>query len=549
MLFALIFFLFSGKMPAEETNPELLTAAESSNFTATMTHAEVLTFIRTLQKKSSLFRVETLCFSPEGRYVPLLVVGNPIPNSPLELRNDKRAVIYIQANIHAGEVEGKEASLMLLRDILLQENPPYLDRLIILLAPDFNADGNDKISPQNRRNQVGPEKGVGVRYNGQNLDLNRDAVKMESPELQGLLKNVLLRWDPALLVDCHTTNGSYHEEPVTYLWGINPNTDKSITLYMRDQMLPAIQNHLKEKYDVLSIPYGNFMLSREPETAGQVEGWRPAGPEARYITNYIGLRNRLSILNENYAYADYKTRVYGCYYFLKSIFDYCHSHAEEIARLVQEADRNTKGKGLSSAEEDGFILESEPKPLKTPITILGYEMEVIQREGSWPRIRRTDTKKTYTLPHYADFVPTHSIVRPRGYLIPLHDNIITQKLLQHGLTIEKLVESADIEVEAFQLTEIKGEERIFQGHRTNSVKGKYKTQVEHFPAGTLFVSTAQPLGNLVCHLLEAESDDGLLAWNFFDNYIVAQWGRQPQDYPVYRLHNKQVKLVKETISH
>lgn len=165
------------------TTKKPLTIAESSQFTATSRYADVIEFIRILQPQSSCMRVETLCVSTEGRSVPLLVIGQPVPSSPLSLRHDRRAVVYIQANIHAGEVEGKEASLMLARDILLQDNPPFLDKLVILIAPIFNADGNEKISPTNRRNQQGPEKGVGVRYNGQNLDLNRDGMKQESPEV------------------------------------------------------------------------------------------------------------------------------------------------------------------------------------------------------------------------------------------------------------------------------------------------------------------------------------------------------------------------------
>jgi hypothetical protein len=292
LIFSLTLFISTSLIPQlTSAKRELLTVAESSDFTATSRYADVMRFIQKLQVMTPHIRVETLCVSTEKRTVPLLVLGNPLPSSPLELRGDRRAVIYIQANIHAGEVEGKEASLMLARDILLQPEPPYLDKLIILIAPIFNADGNEKISPENRQNQVGPEKGVGVRYNGQNLDLNRDGIKMESPEVQGLARNILNRWDPALLIDCHTTNGSYHKESVTYLWSLNPNGDTAIIRFMREKMLPWVNNRLKDKYNTLSIPYGNFMDFRRPE-----KGWRPAGPQAMYLTNYIGLRNRMAIL-------------------------------------------------------------------------------------------------------------------------------------------------------------------------------------------------------------------------------------------------------------
>ena len=522
-------------------NQRPLTVAESSHFTETSRYADVISFIKELQRQSPLIRVETLCVSTEGRVVPLLIIGNPCPSSPLDLRYDKRATIYIQANIHAGEVEGKEASLMLARDIVSKESPSYLDELVILLAPIFNADGNEKISPSNRRNQVGPVKGVGVRYNGQNLDLNRDSMKLESPELKGLVRNVLMRWDPLLLVDCHTTNGSFHEEPVTYSWPLNPNGDTNIIEYMRDTMMPSINKILKEKYNTLSIPYGNFMDFKQPE-----KGWRSASPLPRFLTNYIGLRNRLAILNENYAYADYKTRVYGCYHFLLSILDYCASHKDEIITLAVEADWKTIERGLHPSEKDAFAVEFDTRPLKEKITIQGWEMEVIPRDQGWPQVKKTNRKKTYILPHFSDFFPKRTIPFPHTYLIPLAESALLKKLLEHGLTVERLTEPAVLEVEAFRVNELKASERIFQGHRLNSVSGEYFFENKEFPKGALYINTAQPLGNIVAYLLEPESDDGLLVWNFFDRYLVHQWRRQPQIYPVYRLM-KPINLAKERV--
>jgi hypothetical protein len=520
---------------------ELKTIAESSNFTATSRFADVMAFVNKLKGLSPSLRLETLCTSSEGREVPLLVLGAPPPTSPQELRNDKRLVVYIQANIHAGEIEGKEASLMLARDILLEKNFPYLDKLVILIAPIFNADGNEKISKENRRNQAGPEKGVGVRYNGQNLDLNRDGIKMESPEVQGLSQNVLNRWDPVLLVDCHTTNGSYHKEPVTYVWPLNPNGDLSLISHLRETMMPWVNKTLKDKYNTLSIPYGNFMDFKDPE-----KGWRPAGPQCRYITNYIGLRNRMALLLENYAYADYKTRVYGNYFFLRAVLDYCYNHNAEIQLLIREADRRTIQKGTNPEAADTFATSYELKPLKEPITILGWEMEADPEARGYPRIRKTEVERTYTIPYYCKYIPKTSIQFPYAYLLTVSDTDIITKLNQHGILVEKLTALVTLEVESFKITEIKGAERIYQGHRMNSVKGEYATETKDFPSGAIFVRTAQPLGKLVAYLLEAESDDGLLVWNYFDKYIVPQWRSGPQTYPVYRLL-KPVTLPLQTI--
>ncbi len=519
-----------------------LTVAEESQWKATSRFADVMTFVRTLQRSSPYLRVETLATSAEGRDIPLLVIGNPLPSQPSSLRPGGRGIIYIQANIHAGEVEGKEASLMLARDILHAPDLPYLDKLIILIAPIFNADGNERISPENRRHQGGPEQGVGVRHNGQNLDLNRDSIKLESPELRGLVENVLLRWDPLLLVDCHTTNGAYHQEVVTYSWGLNPNGDGAIVAYQRDKMMPEIEAILEKKYATPAVGYGGFRDYRAPE-----KGWETFEPQPRYVTNYIGLRNRLSILDENYVYADFRARVMGNYNFLRAILDYCSAHIEEIEGLVSEADRKAVLKGIHPSDKETFFVEYDLLPLKNPVTVHAYETEVIPRgEGQRPEVHPTDKVIVQTVPYYSDWVGKRGVRFPYAYIIGVPDSEILAKLRQHGLVVEKLDEAARLEVESFRVKELKSTERAFQGHHLNEVKGEYAVETKEFPVGTLIIPTAQPLGGLAAYLLEPESDDGLLVWNFFDRFIVPQWSRELQTYPVFKLL-KPVNLAREVI--
>jgi hypothetical protein len=499
-------------------------------------------FIAELQRLSPYLRVETLCTSAEGRDVPLLVIGKPLPALPSSLGNDPRKIVYIQANIHAGEVEGKEATLMLARDILLEAKAPYLDQLILLIAPIFNADGNERISPENRRQQPGPDQGVGVRYNGQNLDLNRDAMKLESPELEGLVKNVLNRWDPLLLVDCHTTDGAYHREVVTYSWAVNPNGNSRLIAYQRDKMMPDIEAILEKKYGTPAVGYGGFRDFKSPE-----KGWEAMEHEPRYVTNYMGLRNRLSILDENYVHADFKTRVMGNYAFLRAILDYCEANAGEIARLVAEADRQTVLRGMAPTDKDIFYTEYELVPLKQPVTVHAYETEVIpQGEGRRPLVRPTDKLNVLTIPYYADWEGKSGVRIPFAYIIDVPDCEVVNNLLQHGIVVERLREPASLEVEAFKLAEVKASPRLFQGHWMDLVKGEYASQTREFPAGTYIVAAGQPLGNLAAYLLEPQSDDGLLVWNFFDRYLVPQWSRELQTYPVYKLL-RPVDLARETV--
>ncbi len=513
---------------AAEPGPK--TIAESTDYAATSRYADVMAFVRELQRLSPLVRVETLCESTEGRAVPLLVIGRPVPASPYGLKADKRMVVYIQANIHAGEVEGKEASLMLARDVVLGPAGACLDKLVLLIAPIFNADGNERISPENRTQQPGPAQGVGVRPNGQNLDLNRDSMKLESPELRGLVRNVLGRWDPALVVDCHTTDGAFHDETVTWSWPLNPNGDLPLLEFQRDTMLPAINVIMKEKYGTLGLPYGTFRDWKAPE-----KGWETFGAQSRYVTNYVGLRNRLSILDENYVHADYRTRVLGNYAFLRAILDYAAEHAEELGRRVAEADLRTVRRGLDPKATDLVGVEYELKALPGPVTIHGYETEISWQPGTRPELKKTDRRRVYTVPYFADYAPKRSVRLPFAYLLPSPDAEVVGLLLRHGLVVEKLAEPATLEVESFLPKEVKGEDRAFQGHRLNTVKGDYLTEKHEFAAGTVVVRTGQPLGCLGAGLLEPESDDGLVAWNFFDRRLAGQWERGYLPVPVYKL--------------
>ncbi len=530
-------------VPAVKAQQKPLTVAEETQWKATSRYADVMKFITELQHLSPYLRVETLCTSAEGRDVPLLVIGRPLPALPSSLGNDGRGIIYIQANIHAGEVEGKEAALMLARDILLDEKKPYLDKLILLIAPIFNADGNERISPDNRRQQPGPEQGVGVRYNGQNLDLNRDSMKLESPELEGLVQNVLNRWDPLLLIDCHTTDGAYHQEVVTYSWAVNPNGNRGLIAYQRDKMMPDIEAILENKYKTPAVGYGGFRDFKSPE-----KGWEAMEHEPRYVTNYVGLRNRLSILDENYVHADFKTRVLGNYAFLRAILDYCEAHVGEIGGLIAQADRQTVDRGLAPSDKDIFFTDYELLPLKNKVTVHAYETEVIpQGEGRRPVVKPTDKVNVLTIPYFADWEGKSGVRLPFAYILGVPDREVLNNLLKHGIVVEKLRETAALEVEVFKLTEVKSSPRLFQGHWMDQVKGDYATEKKEFPAGTYLVALAQPLGNLAAYLLEPQSDDGLVVWNFFDRYLVPQWSRELQACPVYKLL-RPADLAREVVS-
>ena len=281
----------------------MLTIAERSDYQETATYDQVMQLCREIAK-SDRVHMTTMGRSSQGRPLPLLVVADDPPESPLELREKQykdRLVCLVLGNIHAGEVCGKEALLMLARELGAGQHPELLRDLVFLLAPIYNADGNQPMSPNNRPGQHGPDGGMGQRANGQGLDLNRDHIKLESPEARGFVK-LLSDWDPAMVIDTHTTNGSYHQYTLTYDGPRNAASPAELISYTRDDFLPEVGRRMEKATGYKSFYYGNFS-----EDHTQWNSY-PAWP--RYGTQYVAARGRLSILSEAYAYASYRDRIF-----------------------------------------------------------------------------------------------------------------------------------------------------------------------------------------------------------------------------------------------
>ena len=526
LLFLALFLYAAQYLPAQEP---LLTTAERSDYKSTSTYDDVIRFTDELLGSSDRIRKEAMAVSTEGREVPLFVIADPMPSSPDELGNDDRIVVYIQANIHAGEVEGKEATQMFMRDLLRDKNKDLFKNVVLLVCPILNPDGNEKFSTENRTNQVGPENGVGVRHNGQYLDLNRDAMKLETPEIRGVVQNVFNRWDPAITVDCHTTNGSYHEEPVTFTWMMNPNGDRNLINFMRDEMMPEVHHALLDQYAVENVFYGEFI-----DRLNMDKGWISYAAEPRFLVNYVGVRNRLAILNENYVYADFRTRVNGCYFLLKTILEYAAENKDQIRELIKRSDAAMLKKHFD-AQVDSFAIDYKGVPTPEKVIIKAFEADTIPGVTGYWRYKKSDRKRTVTVPYIADYYATRSIAIPYAYILAVPDPEVLDNLKTHGIEVVAMTENTTLEVTGFEIEEIIPSKRLYQGHYNNAIKGKYTTETLEFPAGSLIIHTAQKLGNVATYLLEPEADDGYVQWNFLDRYLVPQWGRGYYPYPVYKL--------------
>jgi murein tripeptide amidase MpaA len=245
----LLFFItaaFSAGAQTKHVFPEsLILVPEKSNFEKTSGYADVMQFIKSIQAMSSNIYVGSIGKSSLGKEIPMVVLANPMVSSPEQAKASGKPVIYIQANIHGGEVEGKEVSMMLMRDILLGDKKDLLNNQIILFVPIYNADGNDKMAKGLRPSQENSPLETGERENGTGLDLNRDGIKMEAPETQGMIGNVLNAWDPQMTVDLHTTNGTWHGYSLTWAPGYLYAGEAGPYLFTNNKMLPYITEQVK----------------------------------------------------------------------------------------------------------------------------------------------------------------------------------------------------------------------------------------------------------------------------------------------------------------
>lgn len=516
----------------QSSDDKLKSRAELTNYEETTRYEEVLNFIAELQKRSSLIRLESFGKSEEGRSLPLMILSDLPVSSPREARDSGKPVVFIMANIHAGEVEGKEAMLHVSRRILFGDLKPLLSKLVILIAPIYNADGNEKISINNRTAQNGPIAGVGVRENSKSYDLNRDYMKLDSAEARALV-NLLNRWDPHLTVDLHTTNGSYHGYHLTYSQPLNPNTSAAILSYHRDKMLPAITKAMLKNHRLRTYYYGNFPRFANLPTPGEPARWEAFTHQPRIGQNYHGLRNRLTILSEAYSYLTFKRRVEVTEKFVEEIFKYAAVNSGEISQLTKRADDETVRRFLGGETIEQGV-EFEMRPLPKPVDILIGEVVKVKnpRSGKEMTAMVEEKFRPVRMNDYGVFAAKRSVVAPRAYIFKPEKNleVVIEKLVQHGITVEELTAPLQTEVEAFTIGNVTRSQRVFQNHREMRITGTYSKQNMTFPSGSIIVRTAQPLGRLVCYLLEAESDDGLVNWNFFDPYL--ETGKMS---PVYKI--------------
>jgi hypothetical protein len=500
--------------PPRPADPDLLTVAERSGYRATSTSAEAIAQLDAVIARSPLARRSRMGMTTQGREIPLIVLADPPIVSPAEAANDPRLTVLIFGNIHSGECDGKEALGILARELALTPDHTLLDNLIILLAPNYNADGNDAWGPlDNRRpGQVGPADGCGTRENAQGLDLNRDFVKLAAPETRALVRTIR-DWNPAVVVDCHTTNGSHHRYLITHAGIKAPAGHPGLLDFSRSTFFPTIESNHTATTGLPSFLYGNF--AREPGiNDGPYTRWMTTGAEARYGTTYTGLRGRLSVLVESYSYAPYRERVLGSLAFCKAILQTADTHRATIRDLTRAADADRPAR---------VAVRSVHAPLPGTARALGYREEV--RNG---RAVSTGEPLDLDVVVWDRFDPAGEVAVPAAYLIPQPSLALLTNLKDHGIRLERTTDPASLEVEISRITKVTAA-RPYQQRIPLTLEAQTSPSRANIPAGTLVVRTDQPLGRLAVYLLEPTSEDGLATWNFFD-----PWAKEDAFFPALR---------------
>ena len=498
------------------------TRPERTAYTETSHYADVEKFLDALRGLRAPLFFGSIGRTSEGREIPFVIASRPLVNTPSEAKRLGRPIVYVQGNIHAGEIEGKDALLALIRDLAFAQRQNALDSIVLIAVPIYNADGNERFAPQsvNRTEQNGPEL-VGIRANAQGLDLNRDYVKAEASETRASLA-MFNAWDPDVFVDLHTTDGSFHGYALTYSPSLSPAAVFG-GIYARDSMLPVLRDRMRTRDGFEVFDYGNFVSDGRGLVADTTvaEGWETYDARPRFGTNYYGIRGRIGILSEAYSHDPLERRIGVTYAFVKEILSLVGERSAAIKALVARADSQPLVWGRSPDSLQVVAVRSEVTATPRLMNVIKEDMETtgdssVTQPGVPRGQRRTGRFKLVRMPVYDRFTSTLNRTPPAAYVLAPGDTAVITMLRLHGIRVDRSDTAWTARGESYVIDSIITAPRPFQGHHEVRLKGHWERGLQALPPKSFIVSTAQPRGALIVYLLEPESDDGFTTWNLFD---------------------------------
>lgn len=488
---------------------KLLTFYELSGFKETPKYEQTIAYCKLLEQNSSFVKYTTFGKSPQGRDLPLLIVDKNKNFTTDAIKKSGNAVLLIQACIHAGESEGKDAGFTLLRDIITDKKmEALLNHVTILFIPIFNVDGHERFSKYNRINQNGPIE-MGWRTTANNLNLNRDYVKADAPEMREWIR-MFNDYNPDFFVDCHTTDGADYQYAVTYGMEVEGNVDANIAKWEKDiylkQLIPEM---FKLKYPIL--PYVMFRNWHDPRSGLYISATPPMLSQG-----YTIARNRPGLLIETHMLKDYKTRVSATYKILENTISLLNKEYLNLHNLIEKADKYTASPDFRKQEYNlGYTVSTTDS---TMVNFLGVEYTEEKSDltgGSWFKYSKVPT--TFSIPLFDKLKPTMKVQLPEAYIIGKEWTKVIELLDLHNISYKELSEPLTVKVQSYKFDNIKWQQNSYEGRHAMSDFDLIKTEeTRTYPAGSVLVDMNQPMAKIIVTLFEPKASGSLVYWGFFD---------------------------------
>ncbi|UJJ59051.1 M14 family metallopeptidase [Rhodanobacter denitrificans] len=499
------------------------TPAEAAHFRTTPSYADTLAYLQRLQRAApGVIHLETFGSTPEGRPMTVVIASGDGTFDPAAARAAHKPVVLLQAGIHPGEIEGKDAGLMLLRDIAVAGKVPHLlDQVVLVYIPVFNVDGHENASPYHRINQNGPER-MGFRGQAQYLNLNRDYVKADAPEMRAWLK-LWQRWLPDFLIDVHTTDGADYQYDLTWYTEDPHKLDPALSAWQRDAIVKHVMPAYEQRGHLASI-YLEFKDGREPR-----KGIINFGSGPRFSTGYAALQNRPALLIETHMLKPYANRVRAVYDLVELLLEQVGAHPAALLAATAQADAATIARAHDANARVALSFEPDPQP--TRFELKGYAFTLSHSDISGSEWIRYDprTPKRYTIDNWNGLLPDVSIAPPAAYAVPAQWTTIIDRLDAHGIAYRRTERPLTIRAEGYQLDDPVWASKPFEGHlMLRDFRLRAVPREVTLPAGSAIVPLDQRAANVAIELLEPQAPDSLLRWGFLDAVFEAKEYGEPR---------------------
>lgn len=494
---------------AASSDAALVSASEASGFTRTGRYEEVA---RLCAAFAARWPQAVRCFdfgtTPEGRPLHAMTISTSGALDPAAARARGLPVVMIQGGIHPGEIDGKDAGFLVARQLLEGKRAKgTLDKVVWLFVPVFNADGHERFGPWNRPNQRGPEE-MGFRATAQNLNLNRDYMKADAPEMQAMLA-LINAWDPLIAMDLHVTDGAKFRHDISVQ--VEPSHEGDATLQRDGQALRAAMIAQLDRQGSHALPFYPSLAENDNPAAGFADEIYPP----RFSHGYFQLRNRFGVLVETHSWLRYPQRVAITGNAIVAVLQQAAAHGAAWRGDAAAADEAATRLGGQSQ-----VLDWKANDTPRMIDFLGYAYTRTPSEVSGGLMTRYDeaTPQVWHIPLRDTMEPAVTTTAPRaGYLVPVAwAPMVEPRLRAHGLQYRRLDAALDAPAQAYRATRIDFDKISTEGHQRLKLAGAWADESAQLPAGSLFVPIAQPRARLVVALLDPDAPDSLLQWGLFN---------------------------------